>query len=1093
MSPQNSMMSAMHGLDLGSPEEKEAFHFFEHHSNTELAGFFDASFWQFEILQASHTLPAVRHAVLALSAMHHKFIVGRMPVVPEDIDDRQLRFALQHTNRAIQEIVKSPVRKTVADSINMMTSCILFYCLECLQGHQKTALGHLRSGLNILRELDEDIAAGLEDPRDHPILLSSLRAMFVNMDSKARGIMGEEMLSSWVRHPKRDFKARPTAFKTFAQARYYFEATYNDLLAVLQGLDVTPPTTEEGFAAVKSEYRRFERDFREGSERLDQFTSQLSPQLSQGDQQVILGIRLLQSQIRVYLRVYRQFNKGMGIRAIDWHVEEHEMAGMMDLASQLLGAPPDLAVPAGAKPEDYYPSPADRARSAAAEAAAAAAEIPSHSRPIFSMGSGLLSALWMVTSRAKSSALRRRAIAMLLDYPRREGIWDSVLAGRIAWEVLVLEETAEDGVPGMHKDQTTRNAEAPLPNGNEMQAVDINYTGNREALVEFRTMKHVEAGEPNLDFDARVPIPFSVFPSSYRSDAVTKESTKVQVEGEQQLPAQASHVGREGHEEHHSSFSATVHHQPPPPPPPPSQGRDTYVKEEVHIHEEDRIRRPPPPPLAPSSHHPSHAPHGREEIHIHEETRYRLPEQQHARSHVHSHAQHHQHEHQHEHEHQHLQQPPPPPQPSSQPPQFRERIDVDIHSREARDSRYQQDYRPYTGGQSQVHVTDRSYDREFNTVHGPATDYAPTQIDVSERQFREHTRPIVGGYVAADHTSYDTQPNREQASGYVKETYTARDSRPHQRRDLDAVDSRYPVREQVRVEETTRATADTPKRYKRDMGYYDEDGHYHSFRQGLNKAAHKVAERIAHPIHGDRHHHSHHHSHTGSTYDDRREEVIVKEKYTTTAPAPPAPSVRPVSSGAPVERVRVVASGPAPPAPAPATFAPSAPLPPVTTHFHSHHTTARTMSPPNTITIPCHHIRIGDLLILQGRPCQVIRITTSSQTGQHRYLGVDLFTKQLHEESSFISNPAPSVVVQNMLGPVFKQYRVLDIREDGKVVAMTETGDVKQGLPILDQSGLLTRLTESFDNGRGSVRILVINDEGMEMAVDYKVVHGSRL
>jgi hypothetical protein len=151
------------------------------------------------------------------------------------------------------------------------------------------------------------------------------------------------------------------------------------------------------------------------------------------------------------------------------------------------------------------------------------------------------------------------------------------------------------------------------------------------------------------------------------------------------------------------------------------------------------------------------------------------------------------------------------------------------------------------------------------------------------------------------------------------------------------------------------------------------------------------------------------------------------------------------------------------------------------------------MASANTITIPCHHIRIGDLLILQGRPCQVIRITTSSQTGQHRYLGVDLFTKQLHEESSFISNPAPSVVVQNMLGPVFKQYRVLDIREDGRVVAMTETGDVKQGLPVLDQSGLSSRLAESFDNGRGSVRILVINDDGLEMAVDYKVVHGSRL
>ncbi|KAM3083697.1 hypothetical protein ACMFMG_002190 [Clarireedia jacksonii] len=148
--------------------------------------------------------------------------------------------------------------------------------------------------------------------------------------------------------------------------------------------------------------------------------------------------------------------------------------------------------------------------------------------------------------------------------------------------------------------------------------------------------------------------------------------------------------------------------------------------------------------------------------------------------------------------------------------------------------------------------------------------------------------------------------------------------------------------------------------------------------------------------------------------------------------------------------------------------------------------------PPNTVTIPCHHIRMGDLLMLQGRPCQVIRITTSAATGQHRYLGVDLFTRQLNEESSFISNPSPSVVVQTMLGPVFKQYRVLDLH-DKSVVAMTETGDVKQNLPVLDQSNLWSRLKESFEGGRGSVRVMVVQDGPREIVVDLKVIHGSRL
>ncbi|MCJ1299506.1 hypothetical protein MMC08_002298 [Hypocenomyce scalaris] len=283
------------------------------------------------------------------------------------------------------------------------------------------------------------------------------------------------------------------------------------------------------------------------------------------------------------------------------------------------------------------------------------------------------------------------------------------------------------------------------------------------------------------------------------------------------------------------------------------------------------------------------------------------------------------------------------------------------------------------------------YQRYPETKVDIEVDGQNTGIDAAERDYRQRFQP-----------SYDVEYERVRTTG---------------------------PREEVRIEAET--TVDPPKR---DMGYYDDEGHYHSFRRGLERAA----DRVMHPFHP---HHRHH---------TEREEIIIDDEGDR-GPSRFREGVR--------ESVRFVERG----------------------------------GGPNTITIPCHHIRVGDLLVLQGRPCQVIRITTSAQTGQHRYLGVDLFTKQLHEESSFVSNPQPSVIVQNMLGPVFKQYRVLDIREDGRVVAMTEGGDVKQGLPVIDQDGLWSRLSESFANGRGSVRVLVINDGGRELAVDYKVIHGSRL
>ena len=276
-------------------------------------------------------------------------------------------------------------------------------------------------------------------------------------------------------------------------------------------------------------------------------------------------------------------------------------------------------------------------------------------------------------------------------------------------------------------------------------------------------------------------------------------------------------------------------------------------------------------------------------------------------------------------------------------------------------------------------------------------------------------------------------PRRRPAFEETEIDVTEREYRRRTQPTYDVEYTRTRPQEEVHVH-AEGTTIDPPPKERSNMGYYDDSGRYHStVRAGLEHAA----DRVLHPFH-------HHHHRTD------REEVVVEREGGS----------RVYDSG-PVENVRYVERS--------------------------------TVGYSNTITIPCHHIRVGDLLVLQGRPCQVIRITTSAQTGQHRYLGVDLFTKQLHEESSFTTNPAPSVIVQNMLGPVFKQYRVLDIRDDGRVVAMTETGDVKQGLPVIDQGGLWSRLNDSFANGRGSVRVLVINDGGREMAVDYKVIHGSRL
>ncbi|KAK6224816.1 hypothetical protein QIS74_03143 [Colletotrichum tabaci] len=437
----------------------------------------------------------------------------------------------------------------------------------------------------------------------------------------------------------------------------------------------------------------------------------------------------------------------------------------------------------------------------------------------------------------------------------------------------------------------------------------------------------------NLDFEARIPVPFSVFPSTYKeSETQTQTQTVTQTHEELEIKLPEKKPQKPGREGQYSSFTATAAEQQLPLPPRKEQ---RFSEEEVRI--EEHYHRP-------GVHHESH--HYREE--------YRPA--------------------------------PPPVQQTTQ-----EFHDTRIHHHDTR-----------------VEIDTRHHEHLVNP------------IDKIERQYRQRFQPtyhreeVTVEHFPTHHHHHPGHSHHHSHSHVDEYTVDAQAERP-----------RPQYKETVKVtEETIEPARFSRPQHKSKMGYYDDDGHYHSFRQGL----HKLADKIAHP-----HHHKGH---------DRYE--VSEVRSSTSARRQPSPS----TGGAP--------------------------------------------NLPNTVTIPCHHIRLGDFLILQGRPCQVIKISTSAATGQYRYLGVDLFTKQLHEESSFIANPAPSVVVQTMLGPVFKQYRVLDLA-DGQVTAMTETGDVKQGLPVIDQSNLWSRLNNAFESGRGSVRVLVLNDNGRELAVDVKVIHGSRL
>ena len=135
-------------LEFSTPEETRSFYFFQHVTAPCISGELEAVFWRTFVLQISQTEPAVRHAVLAVSSLHESLTTA--PSVGSNAES----FALQQYNKAIAHLLDqmhNPLTKLLAS----LLTCVLFVCIEFLQGKDKESLIHLEQGRQLLTRLNQ--------------------------------------------------------------------------------------------------------------------------------------------------------------------------------------------------------------------------------------------------------------------------------------------------------------------------------------------------------------------------------------------------------------------------------------------------------------------------------------------------------------------------------------------------------------------------------------------------------------------------------------------------------------------------------------------------------------------------------------------------------------------------------------------------------------------------------------------------------------------------------------------------------------------------------------------------------------------------
>lgn len=115
------------------PMEQRLLYFFSTYTAPSLSGFFSTDFWERRVVESSHGEPSIRHAVIAIAAMHQEFNERREGGM-DDTSNLQA-FAFRQYTKAISSLHHLMTTRMPPLDLTL-TSCILFASIDCLLGNQ---------------------------------------------------------------------------------------------------------------------------------------------------------------------------------------------------------------------------------------------------------------------------------------------------------------------------------------------------------------------------------------------------------------------------------------------------------------------------------------------------------------------------------------------------------------------------------------------------------------------------------------------------------------------------------------------------------------------------------------------------------------------------------------------------------------------------------------------------------------------------------------------------------------------------------------------------------------------------------------------
>jgi hypothetical protein len=462
-----------HGFGLDS-NEGQYFQVFRLHTANELSGFFDSEFWMRSVLQESHSQASIRHAVVALGALYKTLekAFESPPGSPTDTlyqpdaATSHYNFALQQYSKAVTRLREAIQNKETRSHRTILISIVLFTCFQSFTGDHKSAIFQIQHGLGLLEERRQDAMQPFMQRKDD-VVEDELVQMFTRLAIQAKSYdMAFHFPDPYVIRLSPQAKPGspqspsspvdtgssisdsgpqiPTIFESSQEARTSLDTLQERIMRFNEALSGHYAGPDKLLpSSIKSMGHGFRTQLAQWAAAFEPLlAARRTPGVSNTERAGIVVLKMLVTMTTIL------FMMGFSSSEMDFDNFVPHFKEIVDLAKELVVdeelslAQERCGSQATCKHRSHNPNPTQQFPGITAHHSGFTHTIETytHIKASFALDLGIVAPLFVVATKCRDRKIRRDAIRLLLSSPRREGMWDSILSGRVAEWLMVIEE-----------------------------------------------------------------------------------------------------------------------------------------------------------------------------------------------------------------------------------------------------------------------------------------------------------------------------------------------------------------------------------------------------------------------------------------------------------------------------------------------------------------------------------------------------------------------------------------------------------------------------------------------------------------------------